>query len=306
MNGLDALEHRLLRSFVAVAEELHFGRAARRLSLSQPPLSLQIRRLEDRIGARLFDRDRRGVELTEAGRFLLDRARALLTDANLAFDETARIARGETGTLAIGYTPTATYEVLPALLRRFRKRHPGIRLQLTEMRSGLQAEALLRGRIEAGFACGPVASAGLVEHTLRRERFVAAVPAAHPLAKSRTIALKALARETFVSVRPDIEPAWANACAGALARSGIRLDVVQETDSKLALLGLVAAGMGVALVSESMKLIERTGVAYRDVGALKVRVPLVLLTTPSASARALALRREALLEAGSPSDVRKR
>src|SRR5262245_611264 len=119
----------LLRAFVAVAEELHFGRAARRLHITQPPLSLQIRRLEEQVGVRLFDRDRRPVDPTEAGSALLPRARRLLADLDAACVEAQRVARGELGTLAVGYTPTATYELLPPLVARFRAQRPELRLE---------------------------------------------------------------------------------------------------------------------------------------------------------------------------------
>src|SRR4051794_214677 len=119
MSTFEGLTPRALRSFVAVAEELHFGRAAKRLHITQPPLSVQIRKLEEDIGARLFERDRRHVALTEAGAFFLERARHLLAETERTSLEASRIGRGEAGVLAIGYTPTATYEVLPPLLRTF-------------------------------------------------------------------------------------------------------------------------------------------------------------------------------------------
>lgn len=289
MSTLDAMEPRLLRSFVAVAEELHFGRAAERLHISQPPLSVQIRTLEERLGARLFDRDRRSVKLTEAGAFLLDRARFLLTEGERSTLEAARIARGESGVLAIGYTPTATYEVLPPLLRRFRARHPSVRLELVELRSALQLEALRAGRIEVGFACGPLGAEDLTERVLVTERFVAAVPRRHPLARRARVRLRELARAPIVAVRPDVEPAWADACTSALRRARAELEVVQETDGKIALLGLVAAGVGLAIVSESMRALGREGVVYRPIVDLAVRVPLVVLHRPAPSPRVTAL-----------------
>src|SRR6478609_1279055 len=133
MNDGDGMELRLLRSFVVVAEELHFGRAAKRLHISQPPLSTQIRTLEGRLGVRLFERDRRHVALTEGGRFLLERARHLLAEAERSSRELTRIARGESGVLSIGYTPTATYEVLPSLLRRYRASAPDVRFEFVEL-----------------------------------------------------------------------------------------------------------------------------------------------------------------------------
>ncbi len=289
MSELDGMEPRLLRSFVAVAEELHFGRAAKRLHITQPPLSTQIRTLEERLGARLLERDRRHVALTEAGAFLLDRARHLLGEAERSAREVQRIARGESGVLTVGYTPTATYEVLPLLLRRYRASSPAVRLEFIELPSPLQCEALRSGRIEVGLACGPISEAGIVEHTLAQDRFIAALPRRHPLAAKKVLRLRALENEPFVAVRPDVEPAWARECDQALRRARVRIETVQETDSKVALLGLVAAGVGAAFVSSSMRRLARDGVVYRDVADLTVRVPLVGLLGPSPSPRALAL-----------------
>lgn len=300
----DAMEPRLLRSFVAVAEELHFGRAAARLHMTQPPLSMQIKRLEDHLGVRLFERDRRHVALTEAGRFLLARARRLLDEAERSCAEAARIARGEAGALAIGYTPTATYEVLPPVLQAFRRRAPEVRLELVEMRSAQQVEALRTGRIEIGFACGPIDEDGIAEHVLARERFVAVLPRRHRLAARTRLGVRDLDGEAFVVVRPDVEPAWSTACNRALVRAGIRTETAQETDTKIAMLGLVAAGAGISLVSASMMRLARDGVVFREVGDLRARVPLVALTGRSPSPRAAELlrlatapRRRAMLRA---------
>lgn len=288
MSTLDAMEPRLLRSFVAVAEELHFGRAAARLHISQPPLSVQIRTFEERLGVRLFERDRRHVALTEAGAFMLDRARHFLAEADRLQVEASQIARGETGVLAVGYTATATYEILPELLRRFRVSRPSVRLELRELRSADQPEALRTGRIEVGLACGPIEKEDLVERVLVTERFVAALPKRHPLARKKTLRLRDFDGIACVAVRPDIEPAWAAACARAIARARVRIDVVQETDTKIAMLGLVAAGVGVAFVSESMQRLAREGVVHRRIEDLRVRVPLVALTAPLPSPRAAA------------------
>jgi len=289
MSDTDSMEPRLLRSFVAVAEELHFGRAARRLHISQPPLSAQIRTLEERLGARLFDRDRRHVALTEAGRFLLDRARHLLSEAERGAREVKRIALGESGVLTIGYTPTATYEVLPRLLQRFRKSMPAVRLEFLELASPLQAEALRRGRIEVGLACGPLAEAGTVEHLLAEDRFIAALPSSHPLAAKKSLRLRQLAGQPFVAVRADVEPAWARACSDAVRRARVQVELVQETDSKVALLGLVSAGVGAAFVSASMRSLSRRGVVYREIADFTLRVPLVGLLGAAPSPRARAL-----------------
>ncbi len=276
----------LVRSFVAVAEELHFGRAALRLNVAQPPLSMRIKRLEGALQVRLFDRSRRHVALTEAGAFFLTRARSLLAEAERAQLETRRIARGEEGVLGVGYTPTATFEVLPRVLAAYRSARPRVRLELVEMRSSEQPDALHRGRIELGFVCGPLEAEGLVERVIRRERLVLALPSGHALARRARVPVTALRGVPIVRVRPDVEPAWAAASVAAVRRHGLSLDVVQETDTKIAQLGLVAAGVGGALVSESVAHLGRAGVVYRPLTGLDLQLPLALLCEPHPTARA--------------------
>jgi DNA-binding transcriptional LysR family regulator len=264
------------------------------LHLSQPPLSVQIRKLEAELGVRLFDRTRRSVALTDAGAALLGRARHLLAEAERARAEVKRIALGDGGPLAIGYTPTATYDVLPRLLPRFKARHPGVRLELVEMRSALLPEALHSGRVEVGFACAPVDAKGLRERALVRERPYVALPGAHRLAKRRRVGLRDLHREAFVTVRPDIEPGWANAAGELLRRAGLEPQVVQETDSKLALLGLIAAGLGVSIVSESMTKLRRVGVTLLPLSGVSLVFTLSLLTVEQPSPRAAAFLQAAV------------
>lgn len=295
------METRLLRSFVAVAEELHFGRAARRLHLSQPPLSLQIRKLEAELGAVLFARSRRHVALTEAGQVLLARARYLLAESERAAAEVARVARGEAGVLTIGYTATASHRVLPEVVPAFRHRHADLRLELVEMRSALQPPAIAEGRIELGLVCAPVGAAGLVETPLVREKLVAVLPAKHPLAARRRLRPSDLDGAAYVGVRPDVEPAWAEASARALKRAGCVPRLVQETDSKVSLVGLVAAGLGVSVVSESMTVLEREGVVYRPLDGLGLELTLSVLLPPTPSPRAGALATLLLRTFASPS-----
>lgn len=290
------MEHRLLRSFVAVAEELHFGRAAKRLHISQPPLSIQIQKLERDLGAKLFERTQRHVALTPAGEELLGRARHLLAEAERASIEVQRIARGEAGVLAIGYSATATHAVLPRVVPAFRAAHRGVRLELREMRSALQPEALRDRRIDLGLACAPVdANPHEIDSIpLVREALVVVLPRAHPLARRPALRPKDIDGAPYVGVRPDIEPAWAGASIRALRAAGVSFDVVQETDTKIALLGLVAAGLGISVVSESMAMLARRGVVFRPLRGIALRLELAALVTrtPSPAAAAfLALSR---------------
>jgi DNA-binding transcriptional LysR family regulator len=282
------VEPRLLRSFVAVAEELHFGRAAARLHLSQPPLSVHVKRLEDDLGVRLLERTRRRVALTAAGAEFLERARRLLDDSARAVEEVQRIARGEAGRLTIGYTATATHAILPALLPRFRARYPAVHVDLLEVRSAQQPDLLRTRRIDVALACGPVDAPGCAVRVLAAERLMVALPVRHPLAARRSIRVRDLQGVPSVAVRRDVEPAWADAAVAALRAAGLDQRPVQETDTKVALLGLVAAGLGVAMVTESLALLGRRGVVFRPTAALGLRLPLVLLEPPEPTAAAAA------------------
>jgi DNA-binding transcriptional LysR family regulator len=290
------MEPRLLKSFVAVAEELHFGRAARRLHLSQPPLSVHIQKLEAELGAALFIRNKRHVALTEAGQVLLGRARYLLAESERAAAEVARVARGEAGVLTVGYTATASHRVLPEAVPKFRKLQPQLQLELVEMRSALQPTALAEKRIELGLVCAPADAAGLVETPLVREKLVVMLPARHPLATRRSLKPADLDGAAYVGVKPEIEPAWAEAALRALKLAGCAPQLVQETDTKISLVGLVAAGLGLSVVSESMAALERRGVVYRPLQGLRLELTLAALTPSEPSPRAaafLALLRQA-------------
>ena len=282
------MEHRLLRAFVAVAEELHFGRAARRLHLSQPPLSMQIRRLEDDVGARLFERDRRGVTLTAPGAALLGRARHLLAEAARAKVEVGRVASGVGGVFSIAYTAAATHRLLPRVVPRMRARMPHLQLERTEVRSALQAQAIREGRIELGLVCAPVDALDLVLHPLAHERLVVALPARHPLARRSFLRATDLDGQPYVGVRPDVEPGWALAAMRAVHAAGAPLEVVQETDTKIAMLGLIAAGVGLSVAAESMRELGRQGVVYRPLRGVDLRLVLAALTPREPTPRARA------------------
>lgn len=287
-----------MKAFVAVAEELHFGRAARRLHISQPPLSLQIQKLEAELGAQLLLRSKRHVALTEAGGVLLGRARHLLAEADRAAAEVTRVANGQAGVLTLGYTATASHRLLPRLVPQFHALHPQVRLELLEMSSAVQPEALAEGRIELGLVCAPIAAPGLVELPLVRERLLVVLPTRHRLAARRTLRPRDLDQQPYVGVRPDIEPAWAEAAFRALKLAGAVPRLVQETDTKLSLLGLVASGLGLSVVSESMGVLTRKGVVFRPLSGLSLQLTLAMLTPTSTSPRATAfvkLARQAFL-----------
>jgi DNA-binding transcriptional LysR family regulator len=256
------IDLRRLRCFVAVAEELHFGRAARRLNMSQPPLSVQIRELERELGAPLLTRTQRRVELTASGATLLGEARRLLAQAEAAIERTRRSARGELGHLTIGFVSTADYSLLPPLVRRFRARHPDIGLTLRELTGDRQLALLATGELDLGLQYGPAQAPDFAVRTVLRERLIAAVPSAHRLARQRTVAARALREDGLILFPRALAPGLHDSVIGVCRRAGFTPRIVQEAVQMQTILGLVAAGLGIALVPACMALLKRPDVAY--------------------------------------------
>jgi DNA-binding transcriptional LysR family regulator len=274
------MELRHLRYFVAVAEELHFGRAAERLHIAQPPLSRQIRDLEREVGTPLFERVPRGVELTAAGRAFLPEARLTLAQAERAQRTALRAARGEIGRLRVGFVEAATYSgILPDVLAFFRMHLPDIGLSLFEMDSLQQGEAFRDGRIDVGVLHSPPADAArwLRVEPVFSDPLVAALPHSHRLAAAGargTIALADLAGEPFVTVPRSVNPPLYDEVIANCRAAGFSPRVVQEAVGWHTLTGLVAAGLGVALVPRSLARLRRPGVAFRAVRDLPVELPM--------------------------------
>jgi DNA-binding transcriptional LysR family regulator len=256
------MELRHLRSFVAVAEELHFGRAAARVHIVQPALSRQIRALEEEMGLRLFERDRRRVALTAGGAAFLEEARSVLRGVDRAVDTARRAARGEYGTLRIGYVPAVVYTGLPEIVRAFRKRLPGVDVRFRDMSPALQVEALLAERIDVGFVRGSVHEPALAATTVLEEPLVAALPSGHRLAGHASLELAMLAREPFVLQARSRGPESHDQILAICRSAGFSPRVVQE-GSNIDVLSLVASGAGVAIVPMSLRVIRRAGIAFR-------------------------------------------
>ncbi len=240
-------ELRHLRYFVAVAEELHFGRAALRLHLAQPPLSQQIRKLEEIIGHPLFLRTSRAVRLTAAGQVFLERARRTLRTVREDVAEARSVGRGEIGSLRVGFISSGMLTQLPAMLGRYRRKHPKADLQLREAMSSQIMQALLDGAIDVGFLRDGGPREGLVTERLFSEPFVAVLPANHPLAARRSLSAAALRNEPFVFF-PQIAGQLAYDKTLSLCEEyGYRPRIVQEAPQWLTALRLVGAGLGVSL-----------------------------------------------------------
>lgn len=269
-------ELRQLRHFVAVAEHLHFGRAAQVLHISQPPLSRSIQDLERRLGATLLARTRRKVELTpEGGRFLAE-AKRLLAQLERAMLEVGSMAAGAGGRLRLGFVSLADFGVLPGLLKAYKAARPGVALALREMLSPEQATALEAGELDFGLLLPPVA--GDLEHlVVQRERFVAALPARHRLARGAgRLAVRELAAEAFVMAPRDIAPGLHDIVALLAARAGFSPRVAQEAIQMQTVVSLVSSGLGVALVPASVANLGRRGVVYREIADAHPRLDLWL------------------------------
>ena len=277
------MELRHLRYFIVVAEEGHITRAAERLGMQQPPLSQQIRALEREMDVQLLRRLPRGVELTEAGRALLADARAILAHIDHAFTTTRRTARGELGRLVVGFTSSAPFHpFVPRVIRAFRDIAPDIALTLEEGGTIELIDDLRHERVDAAFIRTHVTDpAGLTVNPLLEEAMLLALPATHALAAGGAdgVPLVALAAETFVVYRRHSGPGLYDAIIAACHAAGFSPRISQEAPRIVSTLNLVAAGLGVALVPESLRRMRMDGVAYRALrGTPQPRAPLLLAT----------------------------
>jgi LysR family transcriptional regulator, benzoate and cis,cis-muconate-responsive activator of ben and cat genes len=268
-----SVELRLLRYFTVVAEELHFSRAAARLNMAQPPLSQQIKRLEEELGVQLLARSKRHVELTEPGRQFLEAARGILTQVDRAVAQVRRAARGEEGHITIGLVSSASYEdILPKVLRAYRERHPSVAITLREMSSGEQLVALREGQIQVGFLRPPIQEPGITTITVLREPLVAVLPAAHYLASRRRIPLAALAKDPFIMIPRSHGLGILDLVLGACMKAGFTPRIAQEAKEIQTVVGFVAAGFGVSLLPETVRRLQHDGVAYVPLTPPKVLI----------------------------------
>jgi DNA-binding transcriptional LysR family regulator len=270
------VELRHLRSFLAVAEELHFGRAAARLHISQPPLSQQIRRLEDEVGARLFRRTNRRVQLTSAGRAFLNEARQAIASAERAVGAAQRAERGEIGELVVGYVMSATYGPFPEMIRRFRKRLPEVDLKLRNLRSVHQSQALRDRRIDVGLVRPHAADSRIEYETLWREPVVVALPSDHPLAHRPAVDIADLATDIFLIAPAEDTAAFHDEVFALCRRAGFTPRVEEGVPDVQAALALVAAGLGVHAVAAALQRFRRRGVIYRPLRPRSLRIELGL------------------------------
>ncbi len=267
------MELRHLRYFIAVAEELHFSRAAQRLHIAQPPLSQQIQQLEAELGVELFDRKtKRQVQLTEAGRVFLREAYQLLAQLEGAIELTRSTGRGETGQLRVGFISSVTYDVLPAILEAFHQQFPEVELILQELTTTQQEHALRNHRIQVGFAHLPLEDDSLCWECIHQENLVVALPAIHPKAKQEHIAVQSLASEQFILFPRYLGIGLYDKIIAVCEQGKFTPKVALEAIQMQTIIGLVSAGIGIAIVPSSLQNLQRVGVVYRALAQATPRV----------------------------------
>lgn len=265
------IELRLWRQFLAVADALHFGRAAQQLHMTQPPLTQAIAHLEVLLGVKLFDRTKRSVQLTAVGAALVPEVRVLLGQA-LALPRLARAhADGQAGRLRLAFVSTVGFDLLPRWVRTFREHHPGVLLELIEATGDVQQSALERGDIDAGFMLHApgVVPAGLQRLLIASEALVVALPEQHPLALQERMTLAQVLTEPLVMFPRRIAPSLHDAIVALYHAAGRSPKVVQEAIQMQTIVNLVSAGLGLAWVPDSVRQFQRPGVVYRAIAADK-------------------------------------
>ena len=259
------MELRHLRYVVTVADTLHFGRAAERLHLSQPPLSQQIRQLETELGVALFHRTKRHVELTDAGRLFVEEARVILAQAAHASNLALRVNQGEVGQLSIGAAGPADAEIFVEILRRFARRHPQIRMVVRNMGSAEQARAISEGRLHVGFVALPIDEPDLATEVVLRRPIVIALPRNHPLAARARVPLHALAKEPHIMFARRMGPRLFDAVLAACREAGFTMQIAHEVDNLHTACALVEAGLGVCFVPAAIQEKHSNGIVLRPV-----------------------------------------
>jgi DNA-binding transcriptional LysR family regulator len=273
------MELRHLRYFVAIGEDEHYGRAARRLRVAQPSLSRQIQALEDEVGFKLFERPPRGVKLSAAGKYFLEDARRILQEVNEAAARGVRVASGRSGTVRVGFVENRLWRgVVPESFRRFREAQPDAELQVSPLVSSQQLEAIRSGRLDAGFVYDmPKSDPELDRLLVETDRFELAAPAGHPLTKRKPVRLRDLTDVPFVWFPRWGNPALYDRLMHACFRGGLKSPrIVQEGFHESTILGLVATGLGVAWVLGTAVWRRPERVVITSVTDLNVPVPLEL------------------------------
>jgi DNA-binding transcriptional LysR family regulator len=260
---MSRIELHRLRYFVVLAQELHFRSAAEKLHIAQPPLTKQIKKLEQDLGVELFHRTKRHVELTPAGQAFLVQAKSILAQVDQAADVARRVGRGEVGQLEIGYASSADLQVLPRVVPVFRSRFPGVRLRFRSIFLSDQVSALRNQQIDLGLVRLPgIIADDLIFESIITEALMVALPSDHRLAKGASVSLRQLAHERYIIFPRHFAPGLYDTITSAFQALGKSLNIVEEADHIQLNLSLIAMGDGLSLLPESLRCLRREGVTY--------------------------------------------
>jgi len=271
------MELRHLRYFITVAEELNFSRAAEKLHIAQPPLSQQIRDLEAELGVQLFQRTKRRVELTAAGVVFLEEVNKVFTQVNQAVRAAQRASRGEIGQLVIGFNSSATYSILPELLRRFQQQCPDVELVLHELTTTQQLEKLYRNQIDLGLLYLPVDESKFSVLPVFKEPLILALPETHFLVNQPQISMHELIDEPFILPSYHLGAGLYSQIMGLFQQTGFHPQVAQSVTMLQTAVSLVAGGVGIAFVPSSLQNLQRTGVVYKAIAETTPEVEIAVV-----------------------------
>ncbi|MBO1520496.1 LysR family transcriptional regulator [Oceanisphaera sp. DM8] len=268
------MELRYLRYFIVAAEELNLTRAAERLFIAQPPLTRQIKQLEDELGVQLFIRKPRGLELTIGGKHFLHQAYGIINRVDASIKSTRQVALHRKKTFSIGFVPSVFYGQLPLMVRRLR-RNKNLEIVLHELKTQEQIEALKSGKIDVGFGRIHIEDPDVDQKVLFNEPLIAALPDAHPLTR-RVPCLQQLSEMPMVAFPAGPAPNFSDMTLGLFHREGLQIEIIQQVNDLQTALALVASGMGFALVPEQVKKLHREGVEYVSVADDNIRTPVII------------------------------
>lgn len=267
------MELRHLRYFVAVAEELNLTRAAEKLFIAQPPLTRQIKQLEEEVGVELFIRKPRGLLLTTGGEYFLEQARQILDKVDATVQDTRRIALNRKTVFSIGFVPSVFYGQLPLMVRRLR-RNRNLEIVLHELKTREQVDALKAGKIDIGFGRIRIEDPDVEQELLFDEPMVAALPAGHPLTL-HTPSMKELAEVPLITFPAGSGPNFSDITQGLFHRRGLRINVIQQVNDVQTALSLVASEMGFTLVPEQVRRLQREGIDYMPLADDNITTPVI-------------------------------
>lgn len=270
-----------LRYFVVLAEELHFGRAASKLAITQPPLSSAIKSLEEALEVQLLIRDSKHVELTQAGEAFLEEARQILEQVARASNVAKSVARGMRGRLEIGMTGSQIYREVPGIVRQFLAQAPQVDVVLKEMSSADQINELLRGQLHAGFVNASTVAPQLASLPMHEDEFVVCLPQGHPQAQCAAVELRQLGQERFVMFSRDVAPANYDNVIAIFSRAGIHPRIAHAARQWLTIIAMVANGLGVSVVPSTLARSRVHGVRFVRIKGEQVLAPAMLVWNPA-------------------------